>query len=97
MRHSSYKIISKSKKTLVQKSEDRDGTNVVMSKKSSRTICKYWTNNMCLYGEQCINLHSWFQSDEFSTITKLHQHKKIFTSKFIISITKYMFENVYLE
>jgi len=82
--HSSYKIISKSKKTLVQKSEDRDGTNVVVSKKSSRTICKYWTNNRCLYSEQCINLHSWFQSDEFSTIAELHQHKKVCTSKSIV-------------
>ncbi|XP_027922329.1 zinc finger CCCH domain-containing protein 48-like [Vigna unguiculata] len=89
--HSSYKIISKSKKTLVQKSEDRDGTNVVVSKKSSRTICKYWTNNRCLYGEQCINLHSWFQSDEFSTIAELHQHKKAITGITLLTGTNKLY------
>ncbi|KAK7411460.1 hypothetical protein VNO78_02893 [Psophocarpus tetragonolobus] len=70
------------KKTeLIKKSGDRrDGTIVAkVSKKSSPTICKYWTNNNCVHGEKCLNLHSWFHGDGFSTITKLQEHKKAIT------------------
>jgi len=85
----SSKNISKynSKTTFVQNSEDKgDGTNVVkVSKKSSR-ICKYWTNDNCIYGEQCLNLHSWFHGDDFSTLTKLHQHKKVLTLKPLFNV-----------
>ncbi|CAJ1931436.1 unnamed protein product [Sphenostylis stenocarpa] len=65
---------------MATKSGDRDDINAVkVSKKSSPTICKYWTNNNCVYGEQCMNLHSWFHGEGFSTLRKLHEHKKVIT------------------
>ncbi|KAK7385510.1 hypothetical protein VNO78_31232 [Psophocarpus tetragonolobus] len=49
------------------------------SNKPSPTLCKYWTNNNCVHGEKCVNLHSWFYGDGFSTLAKLQEHKKVIT------------------
>ena len=48
--------------------------------KPSQSICKYWVNGNCVHGDQCQNLHSWFYGDGFSTLTKLHEHKKVLGS-----------------
>ncbi|XP_068490086.1 zinc finger CCCH domain-containing protein 48-like [Phaseolus vulgaris] len=90
--HSSSNNTSKynPKKKLVRKRGD--GTNVVkVSKKSSTSICKYWTNNNCVYGEQCPHLHSWFQGDGFSTLKKLHQHKKAITGITLLAGTNKLY------
>ncbi|KAH1188600.1 Zinc finger CCCH domain-containing protein 48 [Glycine max] len=70
-----------SKKALLGDNGDRgDATRVAKAfKKSSPRICKYWINNNCVHGEQCLYLHSWFRGDGFSTVTKLHEHKKVIT------------------
>ncbi|KAL5158445.1 Zinc finger CCCH domain-containing protein 48 [Glycine soja] len=70
-----------SKKALLGDNGDRgDATRVTKAfKKSSPRICKYWINNNCVHGEQCLYLHSWFRGDGFSTVTKLHEHKKVIT------------------
>ncbi|KAL5158459.1 Zinc finger CCCH domain-containing protein 48 [Glycine soja] len=70
-----------SKKALLGDNGDRgDATRVAKPfKKSSPRICKYWINNNCVHGEQCLYLHSWFRGDGFSTVTKLHEHKKVIT------------------
>ncbi|KAL2317512.1 hypothetical protein Fmac_031388 [Flemingia macrophylla] len=72
------------KKTMVvRKSGDRgDGISAAKaSKKSSPspTVCKYWTDNNCVKGEQCQNLHSCFRGDGFSILAKLEEHKKVIT------------------
>ncbi|WVZ19982.1 hypothetical protein V8G54_007304, partial [Vigna mungo] len=94
-RHSSYKIVSKDKlnKTLVQNNgEKEDQTNVVkVSKKISPNICKYWINNMCVYGEKCFNLHSWYHGDGFSTLAELHQHKKVITGIALLAGTNKLY------
>lgn len=71
-----------SKKALLGDNGDRgDATRVAKAfKKSSPRICKYWINNNCVHGEQCLYLHSWFRGDGFSTVTKLHEHKKVLDS-----------------
>ncbi|KAK7385515.1 hypothetical protein VNO78_31237 [Psophocarpus tetragonolobus] len=66
------------KTALVKKSGDRK-IDANVSKKSSPTICKYWTKNNCVHVEKCLNLHSWFYGDGFSTIAKLQEHKKVIT------------------
>ncbi|KAH1209469.1 Zinc finger CCCH domain-containing protein 48 [Glycine max] len=70
-----------SKKALLRDNGDRgDATRVAKAfKKSSPRICKYWINNNCVHGEQCLYLHSWFRGDGFSTVTKLQEHKKVIT------------------
>ncbi|KAG4949428.1 hypothetical protein JHK85_043292 [Glycine max] len=70
-----------SKKALLGDNGDRGDTTRVAKafKKSSPRICKYWINNNCVHGEQCLYLHSWFRGDGFSTVTKLHEHKKVIT------------------
>lgn len=71
-----------SKKALLRDNGDRgDATRVAKAfKKSSPRICKYWINNNCVHGEQCLYLHSWFRGDGFSTVTKLQEHKKVLDS-----------------
>ncbi|KAG4381575.1 hypothetical protein AAZX31_15G167800 [Glycine max] len=70
-----------SKKALLRDNGDRgDATRMAKAfKKSSPRICKYWINNNCVHGEQCLYLHSWFRGDGFSTVTKLQEHKKVIT------------------
>ncbi|CAJ1975622.1 unnamed protein product [Sphenostylis stenocarpa] len=68
--------------TLVAKNRVRGGDTTVSKaskNKSSPTICKYWTINNCVHGEQCLNLHSWFHGDGLCTVTKLQEHKKVIT------------------
>ncbi|TKY56448.1 Zinc finger CCCH domain-containing protein 48 [Spatholobus suberectus] len=69
------------KTALVRKGGDRgDETSIPKaSKKLSPSVCKYWTNNNCVHGERCQNLHSWFHGDGFSTLAKLQEHKKVIT------------------
>ena len=45
--------------------------------KPSLNICKYWANVNWVYGDQCQNLYSWFYDDGFSTLAKLHEHKRV--------------------
>ncbi|XP_016182964.1 zinc finger CCCH domain-containing protein 48 [Arachis ipaensis] len=45
----------------------------------SRSICKYWMTDNCVHGDLCQNLHSWFYGDGFTTLAKLHEHKKVVT------------------
>ncbi|RDX72956.1 Pentatricopeptide repeat-containing protein, mitochondrial, partial [Mucuna pruriens] len=49
-----------SKSTMVKKSREDDTGVVKTHQKSSSRICKYWANGNCTDGEQCMNLHSWF-------------------------------------
>ncbi|KAI4356870.1 hypothetical protein L6164_000856 [Bauhinia variegata] len=57
------------------------GTNKAKNtQKSSRSICRYWMNSNCVRGDQCWNLHSWFDGDDgLSTLAKLQEHKKAIT------------------
>ncbi|MED6173908.1 hypothetical protein PIB30_064123 [Stylosanthes scabra] len=47
--------------------------------KKSLNICKYWMTDNCVHGDRCSDLHSWFYGDGFSTLAKLHEHKKVVT------------------
>ncbi|KAI4354965.1 hypothetical protein L6164_003784 [Bauhinia variegata] len=49
------------------------------NQKSSKSICRYWMNSNCAHGDQCWNLHSWFDVDGLSTLAKLQEHKKAIT------------------
>nr|KYP39492.1 Zinc finger CCCH domain-containing protein 17 [Cajanus cajan] len=71
---------SNSKKEALTRN-NRDETSIVKPprKSSLPSICKYWINGNCVYGQKCRNLHSWFHGDHLSSVAKLQQHKKAIT------------------
>ncbi|KAL2340759.1 hypothetical protein Fmac_008699 [Flemingia macrophylla] len=75
---------SSSEATIVAKPCDKSSSETTVvakpcdkSSSPTPTICKYWINGDCVYGQQCPNLHSWFHGDHhLSLVAKLQEHKK---------------------
>ncbi|XP_028781394.1 zinc finger CCCH domain-containing protein 48-like [Neltuma alba] len=77
-RKSPYSVNKSRRNELLNKPQS-DGIRSSIAKGNSPQICKYWINGNCVHGDRCWNLHSWFQGDGLSVLTKLHQHKTIVT------------------
>ncbi|RZC59611.1 hypothetical protein C5167_006914 [Papaver somniferum] len=43
---------------------------------NGKTICKYWMDNECSFGESCKFLHPWFAGDDFTMLAQLAGHEK---------------------
>ncbi|XP_020218364.1 zinc finger CCCH domain-containing protein 17 [Cajanus cajan] len=69
---------SNSKTALTKNNRDETKPNH-KSSLPNPSICKYWVNDNCTYGQKCRNLHSWFLGDRLSSLTKLQDHKKVIT------------------
>ncbi|XLV01643.1 hypothetical protein S245_015980, partial [Arachis hypogaea] len=70
----------KCEQTAVLIEKTKDVAPVAMAPvEESRSICKYWMTDNSVHGYLCQNLHSWFYGDEFTTLAKLHEHKKVVT------------------
>lgn len=41
------------------------------------TVCNYWVQGNCSFGERCKFLHSWSLGDGFSLLTQLEGHRKV--------------------
>ncbi|XP_015950262.1 zinc finger CCCH domain-containing protein 48 [Arachis duranensis] len=70
------------KAVLIEKTADVEDVDTVIAEapvEKSRSICKYWMTDTCVHGDLCQNLHSWFYGDGFSTLARLHEHKKAVT------------------
>ncbi|XLR07949.1 hypothetical protein S83_035887, partial [Arachis hypogaea] len=69
------------KAVLIEKTVDVEDVATVAkaSVDKSCSICKYWMTDNCVHGDLRQNFHSWFYGDGFSTLLKLHEHKKAIT------------------
>ncbi|KAF3950870.1 hypothetical protein CMV_023429 [Castanea mollissima] len=45
-------------------------------KKTAESVCEFWVQGTCVYGDQCPYLHSWFSGDKFKRLAELQGHNK---------------------